>query len=60
MGTGPSAAAMNNNSRQMVEDTIATALKPYHVVDDFYFQINRFLVFYRRKIITEPGALQEE
>ena len=49
MGTGPAAAALNSNSRQMVEDTIATALQPYHVVDDFYFQLNRFLVFIAEK-----------
>jgi hypothetical protein len=49
MGTGPSATAMNNNSRQIVEDAIATALQPFRVVDDFYFQINRFLVFIAEK-----------
>lgn len=49
MGTGPAAGAMNHNSRQIVEGTIAAALQPFRVVDDFYFQINRFLVFIAEK-----------
>ena len=49
MGTGPAAAAMNHHSKQTVEDTIAVALQPFRVVDDFYFQQNRFLVFIAEK-----------
>ena len=45
MGTGPGAAALVNNSRQSVEQTIARALHPFRVADGFYFLQNSFLVF---------------
>ncbi len=52
MGTGPAAAALNNNSREVVENTIAEALKPFRITDDFYFLQNHFLVFIAEKF---PG-----
>lgn len=49
MGTGPAAAAMNNSSKETVEETIAGALQPFRVADDFYFLQNHFLVFIAEK-----------
>jgi ubiquinone/menaquinone biosynthesis C-methylase UbiE len=49
MGTGPAAAAMNHGSRIIVEETISKALKPFHLVDEFYFLQNSFLVFIGEK-----------
>jgi SAM-dependent methyltransferase len=45
MGTGPAAAAVNNSSKQIVEETIANALSPYRVAEGFHFLQNHFLVF---------------
>lgn len=49
MGTGPAAAAMNHCSRQTVEQTIAKALQPFGLVDEFIFLQNHFLVFIAEK-----------
>jgi SAM-dependent methyltransferase len=49
MGTGPAAAAMNHSSREIVEETISQALRPFHLVDDLYFLQNSFLVFIAEK-----------
>lgn len=49
MGTGPAANAMNYADRGTVEATIRKALAPYHAADDFYFQVNQFLLFIARK-----------
>ena len=49
MGTGPAAAAMNHSSREIVEETISQALTPFHLVDDFYFLQNSFLLFIAQK-----------
>jgi SAM-dependent methyltransferase len=49
MGTGPAAAAMNNNEKKTVEQTIAGALKPYRLADGFHFLQNQFLVFIAEK-----------
>ena len=49
MGTGPAAAAINNSSKPVVEETIAKALQPYRVADDLYFLQNHFLVFIATK-----------
>jgi SAM-dependent methyltransferase len=49
MGTGPAAAALNQNPKATVEETIANAFKPFHLVDDMYFQMNRFLLFIGEK-----------
>ena len=49
MGTGPAAAALNNNSKQKVEETIARALQPFRLADDFHFMHNQFLVFIAEK-----------
>jgi hypothetical protein len=37
MGTGPAAAAMNNSTEEVVEETIAKSLQLFLVADDFYF-----------------------
>jgi SAM-dependent methyltransferase len=49
MGTGPAAAAVDNSNQQMVEITIATALEPFRVTEDFHFLQNSFLVFIAQK-----------
>lgn len=49
MGTGPAAAALNQNDKAKVEETIAKAFKPFELVDDMYFQMNSFLVFIAEK-----------
>ena len=49
MGTGPAAAALNHNSREIVEETIANTLRSFHVTDDFYFMQNNFLLFIAEK-----------
>ena len=49
MGTGPAAAALNLNEQSIVENTIATALQPYGVVDGFYALQNNFLLFVTEK-----------
>jgi SAM-dependent methyltransferase len=49
MGTGPAAAAINGNSQQVVEDTIAKALQPYRLADDLHYLQNQFLVFIAEK-----------
>jgi SAM-dependent methyltransferase len=49
MGTGPAAAAKNHSSREIVEEAIGQALKPFHLVDDLYFLQNSFLVFIAQK-----------
>lgn len=45
MGTGPAAAAMNYNEKDRVEETISKALKPFRIIDDFYYLQNQFLLF---------------
>ena len=49
MGTGPAAAAMNYTEKETVEATIAKALRPYRITDDFHFMQNQFLVFIAEK-----------
>jgi SAM-dependent methyltransferase len=49
LGTGPAAAAINNTTGKNVEDVIAKALRPYHVIDGFYYMENRFKVFVTKK-----------
>lgn len=49
MGTGPAAIAMNSHSKELVESTIAKALQPFNVTDDFHFLQNSFLVFIAEK-----------
>lgn len=49
MGTGPAANAMNYVDKETVEITIKKAMAPYHVTDEFYFQVNDFLLFIARK-----------
>ena len=49
MGTGPAANAMNHVDKVIVEETIKKAFSPYHVVDNFYFLLNHFLLFIAQK-----------
>jgi SAM-dependent methyltransferase len=49
MGTGPAAAAMNSFDKHVVENTIAEALKPFGMIDGFYFLENKFLLFIAEK-----------
>jgi SAM-dependent methyltransferase len=49
MGTGPAAAAMNYCERHFVRETIARALQPFRITDDFHYMENRFLVFIAEK-----------
>jgi SAM-dependent methyltransferase len=49
MGTGPAASAMNYTDKQIVEETIAKAFRPFRIADDIYFLQNHFLVFIAEK-----------
>ncbi|MBW4891714.1 class I SAM-dependent methyltransferase [Mucilaginibacter sp. HMF5004] len=49
MSTGPAAAAMNHNDRQVVEDTVAKAFAPYHIADNMHYLHNQFLLFIAEK-----------
>ncbi len=49
MGTGPAAAALNYTDKGNVEETIAKALRPFHITDDIHFLQNNFLVFIAEK-----------
>jgi SAM-dependent methyltransferase len=49
MGTGPAAAAINNTNQKTVEETIAKALTPFRLADNFHFLQNHFLVFIAEK-----------
>lgn len=49
MGTGPAAAAMNHANEKTVHRTIATAMQPYHVTEEFYHLQNSFLLFIAEK-----------
>lgn len=49
MSTGPAAAALNINSRLVVEKTIREALQPFRIADDFHFMQNNFLFFIAEK-----------
>jgi len=49
LGTGPAAAAMNQVSEARVQQTIATAFRPYHITEDLYQLQNNFLLFIAEK-----------
>ncbi len=49
MGTGPAANALNYADKTTIENTIKEAMSPYHIVDDFYFLLNHFLLFIAHK-----------
>jgi SAM-dependent methyltransferase len=49
MGTGPAAAALNYASKKLVEQTVADALQPFHITEDFYHLQNSFLLFTSKK-----------
>ncbi len=57
MGTGPAAAALNYASKKHVEQTIATALQPYHLTEDIYYLQNSFLLFIAEKIYSPSTSL---
>jgi SAM-dependent methyltransferase len=50
MGTGPAAAAINQHDTETVEYTIANALAPFRLSDDFHFLQNNFLLFIAEKV----------
>lgn len=49
MGTGPAAAAINYTDKEIVEETIAKALRPFRITEDIYFLQNNFLLFIAEK-----------
>jgi SAM-dependent methyltransferase len=49
MGTGPAAAALKQVSEKQVQQTIAKALKPYHLTEDMYHLENSFMLFIAEK-----------
>ncbi len=49
MGTGPAAAALNQNPRVVVEGVIADAFGKFYLADDMYFLMNSFLLFVAEK-----------
>jgi SAM-dependent methyltransferase len=49
LSTGPAAAALNINSEDVVKESLAKALEPFHLADDMYFMQNHFLVFIATK-----------
>jgi SAM-dependent methyltransferase len=49
LGTAPAAAAMDHTSEKRVQQTIANALKPYHLTEDMYHLQNNFLLFIAEK-----------
>lgn len=49
ISTGQAAAAINNNSRQIVEEAISIALQPYRVADGFHFLQNHFQISIAKK-----------
>lgn len=49
LGTGPAAAALKHCSESVVQRTISTALRPFHLTDNFYHLQNSFLLFIAEK-----------
>jgi hypothetical protein len=49
MGTGPAAAALNQNPKTVVEGVIADAFEKFDLTDDMYFIMNSFLLFVAEK-----------
>lgn len=49
MGTGPAAAALNNNDRMAVEKTIAKAFAQFRLTEGLHFLQNKFLLFIAEK-----------
>jgi SAM-dependent methyltransferase len=45
MDTGPAASALDHRDREMVEEAIAKALRPFCITDDLYFLQNQSLEF---------------
>ena len=49
MGTGPAASAMNYTDKEIVEETIIKALRPFRITEDIHFLQNHFLLFIAQK-----------
>ena len=49
LGTGPAAAAMNTNPKEVVEAVIRRAMHPFRVADDLHFLQNQFLLLVAKK-----------
>jgi SAM-dependent methyltransferase len=49
MGTGPAASAVDYRDKQIVEEAIAKAFRPFRINEDLYFLQNQFLVFIAEK-----------
>ena len=49
MGTGPAASAVDYRDKEIVEEAIAKALRPFCISEDLYFLQNQFLVFIAEK-----------
>jgi SAM-dependent methyltransferase len=49
MGTGPAASAVDYRNKQIVEEAIAKAFRPFRISEDLYFLQNQFLVFIAEK-----------
>jgi SAM-dependent methyltransferase len=49
MGTGPAAIALNSHDKKVVENTIASSLQSFRLVDGMHFLMNQFLVFIATK-----------
>lgn len=45
MGTGPAALALKANKREVVEQTITSALDPFELTDGIHFLTNQYLLF---------------
>ena len=49
MGTGPAASAVDYRDKEIVEEAIAKAFRPFRISEDLYFLQNQFLVFIAEK-----------
>lgn len=49
LSTGPAASALNYTSEKVLQQTIARALKPFHLTEDIYHLQNSFLWFVAEK-----------
>ncbi|HEX7902449.1 MAG TPA: class I SAM-dependent methyltransferase [Chitinophagaceae bacterium] len=49
MATGPAASAADYRDKEMVEEAIAKAFRPFRISEDLYFLQNQFLVFIAEK-----------
>jgi SAM-dependent methyltransferase len=49
IGTGPAALAIDYRDKEIVEDAIVKAFRPFRISEDLYFLQNQFLVFIAEK-----------